>query len=60
MNEPEQDERNRMYEPGVYFIDTLNKGEKVGKIACYKPGLKLIDFYRTSPVLAKDETVKDK
>lgn len=46
---------HRDYPEGVYFIDTKKEGEVVGKIACYRPGLKLIDFYRTSPVLAKDE-----
>ena len=53
MNEPPQDERNREYGPEVYFLVTGK--EQSGRIVCYKPGLKLIDFYRTIHVLAKDE-----
>ncbi len=39
---------------GEYFIPTSIDGFVVGQIACSKPGLRLVDFYRTSTVLAKD------
>lgn len=39
---------------GKYHIPTSKGGQVVGKILCSRPGLRLIDFYRTSPVLASD------
>ena len=39
---------------GEYRIPTSKQGFVVGQIRCSRPGLNLIDFYRTSLVLAKD------
>lgn len=36
---------------GQYLIETKKGGEVVGRILCSRPGLRLIDFYRTSTVL---------
>ena len=40
--------------PSEYRIPTSKQGFVVGQIRCSKPGLRLIDFYRTSSVLAID------
>ena len=51
----DHDERQRDYPENVYFLVTGK--EQSGRVACYRPGLKIIDFYRTSVVLV-GETVK--
>ena len=43
----EQDKRDA--KPGEYSIVAVGG---VGRITCYRPGLQLIDFYRTTTVLA--------
>ena len=48
----ENDSRNREFPDGTYWIPTGK--ELCGRIACYRPGLVLSDFYRTSSVLVKD------
>jgi len=40
--------------PSQYRIPTSIRGVVVGQVRCSRPGLRLIDFYRTSNVLAKD------
>lgn len=47
---PGRDERERELKPTEYMIDSVG----TGKVICSRPGVKLIDFYRTSPVLSKD------
>jgi len=48
------DEKPDDLKPSEYRIPTMIQGEVVGQIRCSRQGLKLIDFYRTSTVLAKD------
>lgn len=49
----EQDKR----EPKVGEYSIVAAGG-VGRIACYRPGLVLMDFYRTTPLLVKDLPVR--
>lgn len=49
----EQDKRE--LKVGEYSISAAGG---VGRIACYRPGITLIDFYRTSTVLVKDIPVR--
>ncbi len=48
---PTVDDRQREPKEGEYSIVAV---KTVGLVVCYVPGLRLIDFYRTSSVLAKD------
>lgn len=50
----DHDSRAREYGQDAYFIETKREGEVVGRIVCVRKGVQLIDFYRTSGVLAKD------
>ncbi len=45
---------------GEYYISTSIGGFVVGQVVCIRQGLRLVDFYRTSTVLAKDVPVKEK
>lgn len=45
---PDHDDRHREYPDTVYFVKTMLGN----RIVCSRPGLQLIDFYRTSVVLA--------
>ena len=48
---PSFDSRSREAKDGEYTIDSVTPG---CKIVCCRPGMKLVDFYRTSPILFKD------
>lgn len=52
---PDHDERSRESKDNEYTIPSASPN---GRIVCYLPGMKLIDFYRTDTVLAKDVPVK--
>lgn len=52
----EYDHRSREQRDGEYTIVAFGG---VGRIVCYRPGMKLIDFYRTTSVLAKDTPKKE-
>lgn len=47
---PMGDVRERALKESEYLVQSVG----VGKVICSRPGVKLIDFYRTSAVLAKD------
>ncbi len=51
----DEDLRVKAPKPGEYQIQSVGTGQ----IACYRPGMQLIDFYRTTDVLAKDVKGKD-
>ena len=48
---PDHDERSRAPKDNEYMIPSVMP---YGRIVCSRPGMKLVDFYRTSSVLAKD------
>ena len=48
----DNEKHNREFPDGTYWIPTGK--ELCGRIVCYRPGLVLGDFYRTSSVLIKD------
>ncbi len=50
----DHDHREREPKDGEYRIPVKIHGDVVGHIVCIRPGLRLIDFYRTSSVMAKD------
>ncbi len=42
MNIPDHDEREREPKPGEYTVQVFR-----GHVVCCRPGVKLVDFYRT-------------
>ena len=54
---PDHDERQREYPEMVYFLVAVGG---VGRVACYRPGLAMVDFYRSTHVLASAEPKQPK
>jgi hypothetical protein len=55
-NIPSEDVRVRPPKEGEYVVPSVG----VGDVICSRPGVTLIDFYRTHQLLAKDVKPKEK
>jgi len=53
---PSEDERVRSPKEGEYVVPSVGMGD----VICSRPGVTLIDFYRSQPLLAKDVKPKEK
>jgi hypothetical protein len=52
---PDHDHRERESRAHEYWVASVGSG----RVVCYHTGLMLVDFYRTSGVLAKDVPPKE-